>query len=100
MTLGYRYHLGAGGVQQKCKTSMLYYEPAAYEATQYVLKSHGLDMVEMKKLKLGPYILDNELQLDERTRVSVKKASSSDIEELMELTGEYGSSESLALKGL
>lgn len=40
---------------------MLYYEPAAYEATQYVLKSHGLDIVEMKKLKLGPYILDTQL---------------------------------------
>ena len=79
----------------------MYYEPAAFEATQYVQRTHGLDIVEMKKLKLGPYILDNKLQLDESTFVKVSmEGSSSDIEEMMELQGEYGSSHSLAMKGL
>ena len=33
MTLGYRYDQGVGGVPVKCRASVLYYEPAAYEAT-------------------------------------------------------------------
>ena len=61
MVLGYRYDLGVGGVPIKCRAAVLYYESAAYEATQYVLKTHGLDIVEMKKLKLEAYILDSKL---------------------------------------
>jgi len=66
-----------------------------------VLKSYGLDVVEKKKLKLGPYILESKLQIDERTHIQGgDKASHSDIEELMEFKGEYGNPDSLALKGL
>lgn len=61
MTLGYRYSMGIGGVDHKCRASVLYYEPAAYATTQYVLKTYGLDVVEKKKLKLGPYILESKL---------------------------------------
>jgi len=61
MILGYRYELGVGGVQQRCQASVSYYEPVAYETTQYVLRTHGLDVVEKRKLKLGPYILDTKL---------------------------------------
>jgi len=54
----------------------------------------------MKKLKLGPYILDTQLQIDEKTQLeSGDGASFSDIEELMEFRGQYGNSDSLALKG-
>jgi hypothetical protein len=101
MTLGYRYDLGAGGVPNRCRASVLYYEPAAYEATQYVMKSHALDIVEMKKLKLEAYILDSKLQLDEKHSIEVaEKASHNDIEEMLEFKGEYGNSDSLAMKGL
>lgn len=101
MVLGYRYDLGVGGLQQNCKASVSYYEPVAYETTQYVLKTHGLDVVEKRKLKLGPYILDTKLQIDERTHIEAgERASHTDIEELMEFRGEYGNSDSLALKGL
>ena len=61
MTLGYRYSMGTGGIENKCKASVLYYEPAAWATTRYVLKSYGLDVVEKKKLKLGPYILESKL---------------------------------------
>jgi hypothetical protein len=100
MTLGYRYHMGVGGVDHQCRASFLYYEPAAYLTTQYVLKTNGLDTVEKKKLKLGPYVLDSKLQIDEKTHIEARdKASHSDIEELMEFRGEYGNSDSLTLKG-
>jgi hypothetical protein len=61
MTLGYRFNMGVGGVDLKCRSSVMYYEPAAYLTTQYVLKTNGLDTVEKKKLKLGPYVLDSKL---------------------------------------
>ena len=93
--------MGTGGLEHNCRASVLYYEPAAYATTQHVLKTHGLDVVERKKLKLGPYILESKLQIDERTHIEGgEKASHSDIEELMEFKGEYGNADSLALKGL
>ena len=101
MVLGYRYSMGMGGVKEDCSASMLYYEPVAFETAKYVMRTHGLDVVEKKKLKLGPYILDSKLQIDETTHIQAKdKASNSDIEELMEFKGEYGNADSLALKGL
>ena len=42
MTLGYRYSQGVGGVRGHCRTAFLYFEPAAYQATQHVLKTKGL----------------------------------------------------------
>jgi len=33
MTLGYRYTMGIGGVENKCRAAVLYYEPAAYATT-------------------------------------------------------------------
>ena len=33
MTLGYRYNMGVGGVDLKCRSSVMYYEPAAYLTT-------------------------------------------------------------------
>ena len=93
--------MGTGGVENKCRAAVLYYEPAAYATTQYVLKSNGLDVVEKKKLKLGPYILESTLQIDEKTHIQGgDKASYSDMEDVMEFKGEYGNPESLALKGL
>jgi hypothetical protein len=71
MTLGYRYSLGIGGFQQKCRSSFFYYEPIAYFTTWYVINSHGLDTVDKKKLNLGPYILDTKLQIDENNIIKV-----------------------------
>lgn len=56
MTLGYKYLYGMG-VQEKCKASALYYEEAAVEAIKYVEDSFGLDVVERKKLSIGPHVL-------------------------------------------
>lgn len=56
MILGYRYLHGLG-VEEKCKSSVLYYEEAALEAIQYVEDSYGLDVVEFKKLSIGPHVL-------------------------------------------
>lgn len=56
MTLGYKYLYGLG-VKEKCKASALYYEEAAIEAIKYVEDSYGLDVVERKKLSIGPHVL-------------------------------------------
>ena len=57
--------------------------------------------MEKKKLKLGPYVLDSKIQIDEQTQIDGgDKASHSDIEDMMEFRGEYGNQDSLALKGL
>jgi hypothetical protein len=42
---------------QKCKASVLYYEEAALRTIQYVEDSFGLDVVERKKLSIGPHVL-------------------------------------------
>ena len=34
------------GVEEKCKTSVLYYEEAALEVIKYVEETYGLDVVE------------------------------------------------------
>lgn len=56
MILGSKYKFGLG-VPERCKTSALYYEEAALDSINYVLKSHGLDVVERKKLNIGPHVL-------------------------------------------
>ena len=56
MILGNRYYKGLG-VDEKCRTSVMYYEEAALEAIKYVEDSHGLDVVERKKLSIGPHVL-------------------------------------------
>lgn len=100
MALAHRYLEGQGGLNQKCQAAFLYYEPAAHLTAKYVMESHGLDVVEMRKLKFSPYMLDSKLQIDEKTQIRVGKAASdADIEELMEFQGEYGHAESLELKG-
>ena len=62
MILGYKYHYGLG-VSEKCKASTLYYEEAALEAIKYVQESNGLDVVERKKLSIGPHVLQDQLQV-------------------------------------
>ena len=56
MMLGFKYIYGLG-VQEKCKASALYYEEAALEAIKYVEESYGLDVVERRKLSIGPHVL-------------------------------------------
>jgi TPR repeat protein len=56
MILGYKYTAGLG-VEESCKASALYYEEAALEAINYVEESFGLDIVERKKLSIGPHVL-------------------------------------------
>lgn len=56
MMLGYKFLYGLG-VQEKCKASVLYYEEAALETIKYVESSFGLDVVERKKLSVGPHVL-------------------------------------------
>jgi hypothetical protein len=56
MILGFRYKEGFS-VNENCKASVLYYEEAALEAIKYVGESNGLDVVERKKLNIGPHLL-------------------------------------------
>jgi len=56
MILGSKYYYGYG-VKERCKTSVLYYEEAALESIKYVEESFGLDVVERKKLSIGPHVL-------------------------------------------
>lgn len=56
MMLGFKYFYGIG-VEEKCKASVLYYEEAALEVIAYVEQSFGLDVVERKKLSIGPHVL-------------------------------------------
>ena len=101
MTLGYRYSQGIGGLSQSCQTSFAYYEPVAHLTAEYVLRTHGLDVVEKKKLKLGSHVIDNRLQIDDSIHVEVQgSASQDDIEELMDFKGAYGNADSLVLKAL
>jgi hypothetical protein len=64
MAMGFRYASGLAGFSSQCKAAFMYYEPVAYQASQYVLRTHGLEVLEMKKLKLEPYVLDTTLQID------------------------------------
>lgn len=44
--------------------------------------------------------MDNKLQIDDNTKVEMGQgASLGDIEEMMDFRGQYGNSDSLALKG-
>lgn len=56
MMLGYKYLYGLS-VTEKCKASALYYEEAAVETIKYVEESFGLDVVERRKLSIGPHVL-------------------------------------------
>jgi hypothetical protein len=95
MMLGYKYLYGLG-VEEKCKASVLYYEEAALEAIAYVEQSFGLDVVERKKLSIGPHVLFDQMQVVDS---SADKAYA-DFIELLDLKGEYGSSESLSTLGV
>ena len=95
MMLGFKYLYGLG-VEEKCKASVLYYEEAALEAIAYVEQSFGLDVVERKKLSIGPHVLFDQMQVVDS---SADKAYA-DFIELLDLKGEYGSSESLSALGV
>jgi len=45
------------GLEENCKSSVLYYEEAALQSIKYVEESFGLDVVERKKLSIGPHVL-------------------------------------------
>ena len=96
MILGYRYFAGIG-VQESCRSSVLYYEEAALQAIKYVEETHGLDVVERRKLSLGPHVLLDHMQIMDRG--STDKAFS-DFIDLLDLKSDYGSAESLAILGI
>ena len=95
MILGYKYLHGLG-VEEKCKTSVLYYEEAALEAIKYVEESYGLDVVERKKLNIGPHFLHDQVQVVDASM----NDKYGDFIELLDLKGEYGNAESLAVLGI
>ena len=57
MMLGFKFYHGLT-VEQKCKTSALFYEEAALETIKYVEESNGLDVIERRKLSIGPHIIN------------------------------------------
>lgn len=60
MILGFKYSHGLN-VAEKCKTSALYYEEAALETIKYVEDSNGLDVIERKKLSIGPHVINQQM---------------------------------------
>ena len=89
MTLGTRLAEGTHGMDLNCNAAFLYFEPAGLQTTKHVLRTQGLEVVEMRKLKLGPYILDTQLQIDDSTaiRAGGEGVTFSDIEEHMDFKG-------------
>ncbi len=95
MILGYKYLQGLG-VPERCKASVLYYEEAALQAIRYVEESNGLDIVERKKLSIGPHVLKYQMQVVD----SQAEKAYGDIFEFLDLKGDYGSADSLAVLGI
>ena len=75
---------------------MLYYEEAALQAIRYVEESNGLDIVERKKLSIGHHVLQFQMQVVDSHAENAYK----DIFEFLDLKGDYGSAESLAVLGI
>ncbi|CDW82044.1 protein sel-1 homolog 1-like [Stylonychia lemnae] len=92
MILGFRFKYGLG-VPNKCKTSSLYYEKAAMQSIQYVEQTYGLDIVERKKLSIGPHVLQDKVQLADQS----EDQSYNDMIDLLDLKGQYGNVESLSV---
>lgn len=85
MAMGYRYAEGLGGLRAQCRAAFLYLEPAAYLATQHVARTRGLELLELKKLKLDPYVLDTGLQIDAQLTLQVADGDSlADLEDRLE----------------
>jgi TPR repeat protein len=95
MVLGHRYQIGYG-LEENCKSSVLYYEEAALESIKYVENSYGLDVVERKKLSIGPHVLIDQMQLFDKGADKIYN----DFIELLDLKSDYGSAESLAILGI
>eukprot|EP00347_Sterkiella_histriomuscorum_P014767 403359608 len=95
MILGSKYKFGLG-VPERCKTSALYYEEAALDSINYVQQSHGLDVVERKKLNIGPHVLQDSVQVSEQMDDHVYN----DFIDLLDLKGQYGNVESLSVLGI
>ncbi len=95
MILAYKFQHGLG-VEERCRTSALYYEEAALETIKYVEESNGLDIIERRKLSIGPHVLKDQMQLADTADEKVY----SDFIDLLDLKGEYGNAESLAVLGI
>mmetsp|Transcript_17989 Transcript_17989/g.30625 ORF Transcript_17989/g.30625 Transcript_17989/m.30625 type:complete len:329 (+) Transcript_17989:1159-2145(+) len=78
----------------------MYYEPVAQHTASYVHQTHGLNIVEKKKLRLDPQHLDSRIILDENISVNTRQGTQTDLEEFIEYRGEHGNPESLTFKGL
>jgi TPR repeat protein len=98
MALAFRFEYGVG-ISANCESAVVYLEQPARLATQYVERTYGLDTIEKDKLKLiGPDVLpDKSLLLNHSMRPNT---NSVDIIELLNLQGQYGSSESLNYLGI
>jgi hypothetical protein len=67
------------------------------EAIRYVEESNGLDVVERKKLSIGgPHVLHDQVQVVDSKHDKIF----GDYIEFLDLKGEYGSAESLAVLGV
>ena len=93
--LGFKFMRGLG-VEEKCKASVMYYEEAALEAIRYVEETNGLDVVERKKLSIGPHVLQDQLQVMDNSADRIY----GDFIDLLDLKGDYGNAESLAVLGI
>eukprot|EP00349_Pseudokeronopsis_sp_Brazil_P002899 CAMPEP_0202969058 /NCGR_PEP_ID=MMETSP1396-20130829/14648_1 /ASSEMBLY_ACC=CAM_ASM_000872 /TAXON_ID= /ORGANISM="Pseudokeronopsis sp., Strain Brazil" /LENGTH=219 /DNA_ID=CAMNT_0049696139 /DNA_START=316 /DNA_END=972 /DNA_ORIENTATION=- len=93
--LANRYLTGQG-VQESCRTAVMYFEEAALHTIAYVEQSHGLDVVERKKLNVGTMALQDQLHLYDQSDEKIY----SDYIELLDLKSDYGSADSLTILGV
>lgn len=98
MSLGNRYQYGIS-VGEDCEASTVYYEAAARQTINYIERTHGLVGPERMKLSLmGPYAIEESFSLN--SVISLEHLyTSTDVVELLDQQGQYGSTESLNFLG-
>ncbi len=93
--LGSKFYSGYG-VLENCRSSVVYFEEVALQTVKYVEDSFGLDVVERKKLGIGPHVLMDDMILFDRGADKIYN----DFIELLDLKSDYGSADSVSILGM
>ena len=98
MSLGNRYQFGIS-VGEDCEASTFYYEAAARQTINFIERTHALIGPERHKLSLmGPFAIEESFSLNQVISLD-HLYTSSDVVELLDQQGQYGSTESLNFLG-
>ena len=98
MSLGTRYQYGIS-TKEDCDTSTLYFEAAARTTVDFIDRTFGLVGPEKKQLNLmGPFAIADSFSFN-RVLTIENFYTSTDVVELLDLQGAYGSTDSLNFLG-